>query len=597
MKSTLKAAAEETPEWLGRFRASLSVPGLLVGTLLFAFSLSPSLLPRGLVMQGLISGTSLAVGYAIGVSWRWAWGYLELPVPATRIQRIGLWTTGTICGAVAAVFLWQASEWQNSIRSLMELGPVDTARPWSVGAIALAVFLVLLGVARFFHFVFRLLARRLERQMPRRLANLIGLTLAVMLFWSAAEGLLFRQVTRSLDSSFQQLDARREAEQPAPESPIRTGSPSSLISWDEMGRTGRNYLAAVPSAAELSAFFEEVDRASEAPRTSETSQLSERPPAEAFTEVLDPIRVYVGLNAAESPAERAELALAELRRVGAFERSLLVLVTPTGTGWIDPAALTSLEYLHRGDVASVAVQYSYLPSWLSLLVEPAYGAETAEALFRTVWEHWRALPADARPHLYLHGMSLGALNSEQSADLWTVIGDPFRGALWAGPPFRSQTWRELVDQRAAGSPVWLPRVPDNSVVRFMNQHGMAAGRTAPAISDSEPPGASDWGPVRMLYLQYASDPITFIAPEILYRAPEWLEEPRGPDVSEKLRWFPVVTFLQLVADLAVADGAPTGYGHVYAPEHFVDAWVALTDPDDWSPSGLNRLKDHLATVK
>jgi Alpha/beta-hydrolase family len=54
--------------------------------------------------------------------------------------------------------------------------------------------------------------------------------------------------------------------------------------------------------------------------------------------------------------------------------------TPTGTGWVDPAAMDSVEYLHDGAVASVALQYSYLASWLYLLVEPGYGADVARAL-------------------------------------------------------------------------------------------------------------------------------------------------------------------------------------------------------------------------
>ncbi len=46
-------------------------------------------------------------------------------------------------------------------------------------------------------------------------------------------------------------------------------------------------------------------------------------------------------------------------------------------------------------------------------------------------------------------------------------------------------------------------------------------------------------------------------------------------------------------DMAVATSTPMGYGHVYAPEHYVDAWVAVTDPKGWSPEGLQRLKEHL----
>ena len=81
----------------------------------------------------------------------------------------------------------------------------------------------------------------------------------------------------------------------------------------------------------------------------------------------------------------------------AFDRSILVLVMPVGTGWVDPAGIDTLEYLYAGDVASVAVQYSYLTSWLSLVIEPEYGTDTARALFETVYEYWTALPRDSRP--------------------------------------------------------------------------------------------------------------------------------------------------------------------------------------------------------
>lgn len=524
-------------------------------------------------MQGIISGTSFAVGYGIGVSWRWLWGYLELPLPDRHVQRIAMWVAAAICGVTALGFLWQASEWQNSIRVLMELPPVESARPFSVGAVAAVVFALILGLARLFHLTFRVLAERLGQGMPHRVANVLGLILAAAIFWSAVDGVLFAFGLRTADSSFQQLDARREADVERPTEPFRTGSAASLIDWDELGRTGRAYVSAVPTVEEMEAFFGE-----------EVAELNEDTLG-VDGEIQEPIRVYVGLNAADSPESRARLAFEELQRLGAFERSVLVVVTPTGTGWIDPAAMTPLEYLHRGDVASVAVQYSYLPSWLSLIAEPDYGAETASALFQEVYGHWTTLPTHERPALYLHGLSLGALNSEQSADLWDVIADPFDGALWAGPPFRSSTWRELTRQREPSSPTWLPTFRDGSAVRFMNQHG--------AWDEAEAP----WGPMRIVYLQYASDPITFFEPEALYRSPEWLEEPRGPDVSERLRWFPIVTIFQLTADLAVGDSSPAGYGHVYAPEHYIDAWLEVTDPTGWTPVALVRLKEHMADVK
>src|SRR5690606_41558677 len=80
----------------------------------------------------------------------------------------------------------------------------------------------------------------------------------------------------------------------------------------------------------------------------------------------------------------------------------------------------------------------------------------------------------------------------------------------------------------------------------------------------------------------------------LCRRPAWLGSPRGPDVSPDLRWYPVVTMLQLALDMALATSAPIGYGHVFAPQHYLDAWIAVTGADDWSAEDISALTRHLA---
>jgi len=106
-----------------------------------------------------------------------------------------------------------------------------------------------------------------------------------------------------------------------------------------------------------------------------------------------------------------------------------------------------------------------------------------------------------------------------------------------------------------------------------------------------------WGPLRIVYLQYASDPVTFFDYATLYREPDWMKLPRGPDVSPQLRWYPVVTFLQLVLDMAMATTTPIGYGHVYAPEHYIDAWVEVTNVQGWSSEEITRLKQHFRKLR
>jgi uncharacterized membrane protein len=550
------AVLKTSREIVRRQMQSLSGVGLVLGALFFASSLTPTLVPRSSLTQGVLAGACFAIGYGAGVLWRWLWHYLELPEPSPRLRSIANALVAVACLLVVIVFLWRALEWQNSIRAVMKMEPAESARPLNICAIALLTFFVLLVLARLFKLVATFLSARIRRFIPRKIANAIGVLIAALLFWSIANNFLVRTAFRALDSSFREFDALIEPERPQPTAPGRTGSTASLVRWDELGRAGREFVASGPTAAEISAF-------------------TGRP-------AKDPVRVYVGLRGADTARDRAKLALEELKRQGGFDRSTLIVITPTGTGWIDPAAMDTVEYLLDGDVASVAVQYSYLNSPLSLLFQPEYGAASARALFAEVYGYWTTLPKDKRPKLYLHGLSLGAMNSEKSTELFETIGDPIAGALWSGPPFESRIWRSITENRNKGSAAWLPEFRDGRFVRFMNQDGATVPADAP------------WGPMRVVYLQYASDPIVLFDYRDAYRPPAWMSPPRAPDVSPELRWYPVVTMLQLALDMAVATGTPMGYGHVYAPEHYVDAWVAVADISGWSPEALARLKDHLA---
>lgn len=538
-----------------QFWRSLSAGGLVLGTLFFVASLTPTLIPRTFLMQGLLSGTCFAAGYGAGVAWRWLWRYMELPEPGARLQKALNVGAAVICAIIAVAFLWRITEWQNSIRQLMELKPVTSAYPFEVCLISIVTFLVLITVMRLFITVVSSASNVTARFLPPRISRVIGFVVGFVVFWTIANGVLIRTALHVLDSSFAEFDALIEPDRAQPTSPLKTGSAASLITWEQLGRAGREFVATGPSATEIAAF-------------------NQKP-------ALEPIRVYVGLRAGDTAEQRAKLALNELIRVGGFDRSVLIIITPTGTGWVDPSAMDAVEYLHNGDVASVALQYSYLSSPLSLMVEPDYGADASRALFAAVYGYWTSLPRDHRPKLYLYGLSLGALNSERSAELFETLGDPIQGALWSGPPFASRIWRQATEDRNAGSPAWLPRFRDGSIIRFMNQDGATV------------PPDTRWGPMRVVYLQYASDAITFFDYRDLYWRPDWMKAPRGPDVSPQLHWYPVVTMLQLAFDMAVATSTPMGFGHVYAPEHYIDAWVAVTDPQGWSPERIEQLKEHL----
>src|SRR5262245_39638557 len=313
---------------------SFSTSGLLLGTIFFAASLTPSLLPRSFLTQGVLSGFSLAAGYGIGMFGRWLWAYMGLAQPKGRLLRVAKLAAATGCAVVAVIFLWQAARWQNSIRELMQLEPVDTAHPLEVALIAVAVFAILVALARLFQCTLRFVAIRANRFLPRRVSNVIGVIAAVALFWTIINGALFRIALGVADASYRELDKLIEPETERPMDPLKTGSSASLLAWHELGRAGREFISSGPTREEISTF--------------------------SGRNSLEPIRVYVGLRSAETPEARAKLALEELKRVGGFDRPVLIVITPTGTGWVDPAALDSVEYLHDGAVASVALQYSYL---------------------------------------------------------------------------------------------------------------------------------------------------------------------------------------------------------------------------------------------
>lgn len=541
------------PTWLF---LRLSIAGVLLGTVFFAFSLTPSLVPRPVPVQGILSGLSFAAGYAIGTAGLWLWLFFHLPTTPPRATRIVQVICFVVCLLVAAIYVWQASQWQNSVRSIMGMEPIARGLPTLLGLVAAAVFLLVLGLARLFWWVFRRVSRWLARYIPPRVSHIVGIVLTVWLFWSVVDGVLFTNLLRFADGFFQRLDAMVDPDLPVPTHAVQTGSEESLVHWEDLGRNGRAFVAGGPDAQAFRDFF--------GPESSHPA----------------PIRVYVGLNAAETQEERAQLALEELKRAGGFDRSILLLVTPTGTGWVDPASQDTFEYLHRGDTATVTAQYSYLNSPLVLLTEAEYGAQTAHALFAEIYGYWRTLPKDRRPRLYLRGLSLGSINSDRSFDLFDIIDDPFHGILWSGPPFRNATWGTVTAQRDAGSPAWLPKFRNGAVVRFMNQ------TEGPDI-----PG-SPWGSFRILFLQYASDPITFFSTDTAWREPDWMKQPRGADISPHLRWFPVVTMLQIAADMLVGN-APSGFGHTYAPADYIRAWLALTEPQGWTEPEIERLRLHI----
>jgi uncharacterized membrane protein len=79
---------ERTPEATGTRLAGLAILPLLLGLLFFAASLTPSLIPRPWLFQGVLAGLVTAIGYMIGQLALSAWRAVELPRLSGRAARI-----------------------------------------------------------------------------------------------------------------------------------------------------------------------------------------------------------------------------------------------------------------------------------------------------------------------------------------------------------------------------------------------------------------------------------------------------------------------------------------------------------------------------
>jgi uncharacterized membrane protein len=533
--------------------------GLVIAAIFFAASLTPSLLPRHYAVQGALSGFAMAAGYAIGWTIIFVWHYLELPMLNAKVLRGSRIIAALFALAVLCVMLPFATYWQNSIRDRMKMPLLESSYPVRVALISMLVCVGCIFITRLFCWCWLQIHARVERYVPRRVSYVLSSLSVVVLVFLLVNDLIAKSALRAADKVFLKLDQLVDEGMEQPTRDDMTGSASSAIDWDMIGRRGKEFVALGPTAATIEA-------------------ITKRPSK-------DPIRVYVGLGGEEEDEVLASQALAELKRVGGFDRKLLIVSTPTGTGWLDPGAVDTVEYLHDGDTAIVSIQYSYLPSWLTILVDPDRSKKSAKALFNEVYQYWTTLPKDKRPKLYLQGLSLGSLGAETSADLFTIFADPIHGGVFSGPPFPSTLWNSIIDHRNKDSLMWNPTFRDGSMVRFMSQ-------TIP------PTGKADWGPMRFVYIQYASDPMVYFSPSSFYREPAWVRESRGPDVSPYVRWWPIVTGLQLLFDLPMATSIPTGFGHNYSPIDYLHAWHSVTiDKDDktFDEATYRRIEDHFKT--
>jgi uncharacterized membrane protein len=399
------------------------------------------------------------------------------------------------------------------------------------------------------------LRRFLDRFIPRFVTGAIALGVVALLFYLAISGLLLSGFLNLMDTVYAGNNTGTDPGAVQPTTPLRSGSSASLVSWQSLGRQGRNFVGRGPTPAQLTTF-------------------SGQP-------ALEPIRVYVGLDSADSAGTRADLAVKELERTGAFNRKILVVTGVTGTGWLEPQSVDSLEYEWNGDSAIVGIQYSYLPSWIATLVDVDRARDAGRELFNAVYLRWSQLPAGHRPKLISYGLSLGSFAAQAPFTSPDDVTTRTQGAVFAGSPGFSEPWGTVTAGREPGSPQWQPTYFGGQRFRF-----------AAAPSDlSKLPGV--WGPPRVAYLQHANDPVVWWSGRLLWQRPDWLREPAGPGRTPVMAWYPVLTFLQVTVDQFVGVSVPNGQGHNYGTA-MPTAWAAVTQPPGWTSADTSRLDEIIA---
>lgn len=301
-----------------------------------------------------------------------------------------------------------------------------------------------------------------------------------------------------------------------PTNPNVTAGPGSALTITELGREGARFVGTV------------------APPEGIVEVTGKEP-------VASPVRVFVGHDSADTPEQRVGLAMAELRRTGAFDRANLLVQAPAGTGYANPTPVDVLELLTLGDCASVAVGYGLLPSFLSLNKVPV-ASHTQRLLLDAIHDELSA--RTTRPRLLLYGESLGAKVQEAAIPGGPIDLDHYgvAAALWVGSP-----GSEASD----------------------DFHARCAGESYTVDRPEQLPDPMPQPRPRVWFLEHDGDPVVRSRPKLLLHRPEWLptDGTRGRNVPETMTWKPFITWAQALVDTLFATNVRPGdfqsLGHDY----------------------------------
>ncbi|HEX5016845.1 MAG TPA: alpha/beta-hydrolase family protein, partial [Actinomycetes bacterium] len=541
----------------GRLRRAFTYDfgGVAMAFVFSWLSFTPSLIPRSGLFQGLVAGVAAVIGYVVGLAVTWTvrqFTQRTLSESGWRRAWLILWIIGLV-GTAVAVILGQI--WQAELRDLVEAEDQGLPKYGISVVLAVVVFVLFVGIGRLVRDAYRWLMRMLQKILPVKIAKGLAFVVVALVIIAFVNDFVVANTLKTLDQVFATTNRESYPDTGEPTSNAVSGGPGSNVTWASLGRTGRDFVAGTPTSDQISDY------------TGETA--------------MEPVRAYAGLGSGDDPRERAQVAVDELQVLGGFDRDVLVIGNTTGSGWVDDQAIWPLEFMYGGNTATVGMQYSYLPSWLSFLVDKSRAQDSGRALFDGVYGVWNEMPRNDRPKLVVFGESLGSFGGETAFSGADDMANRTDGIVFMGPPADNTLAHEFAEHRDHGSPEWQPLYEKGETVRYVDE-----GSDFPGIPPTE------WENPRVVYIQHASDPISWWTPSLLTSKPDWLSEPPGPDRTDNMHWIPLVTFFQVSADLAVANSVPYGHGHKFGLVS-VDAWAHVLPPEGWTSSDSASLGEYL----
>ncbi|MBX4188962.1 alpha/beta hydrolase, partial [Candidatus Saccharibacteria bacterium] len=471
--------------------------------------------------------------------------------PAIKRRRHIKKYTYLALAVIYIVFAFFGHSWQNEVRKLVEQPAVNEFYILAVILVTILIVAFILLISRSIRSLYGWLKALINRHIPKAIAYTAAWIISAIIVIGILNGFILSGAMSLLDQAYSVKNGTTEEGIVQPTSASLSGSTSSLIPWDSLGRQGRNFIGRATTTDKLTNFNQ--------------------------TPAQQPVRIYAGLKSADNTEDRAQLAVNDLKRAGGFNKKIIEVVTTTGTGWVDEEGAAPIEYMYNGDSAIVSMQYSYLPSSLSFLVDQQKAKDAGNQLYNAVYNEALKIPAEQRPKVVVFGESLGSFGGEAAFANLASFKTTTDGAVWAGPPNFNILRKTATADRDAGTPEILPVYQKCQNIRFSVRP-----------DDVKKPGPQ-WDSPKAIYLENSSDPIVWWSPALLFHKPDWLKEPRGADVSTKTHWLPIITFWEVSGDMVFSTGVPDGHGHKYGTMP-TDAWSYVAPPDGWTPQKTQALK-------